>query len=260
MKINMILAFAPAIGMMLGSLISNFSDWKYSFYLLSILGITIMIITIFAIPKIGLTKSNKSSTTSIYSCLKQIRNDTKGLAMGFLIGGAIGIMFGYLSESSFYFLEKHNASLRTYELTSIGICIPMFIGGFAIQLCGPTPNQVISFCIRLIALSTFALWIINLFNLNIFFSIIFFYLILGALSSIIPSCLSQILEEYGKYTGTAASLYGFYYYIITSMFTATMTALHKLTPEPLLTFFLISSISFIVAYKILITAQHSPTT
>ena len=102
-----------------------------------------------------------------------------------------------------HYNAKYHTSLRVYELASMCICIPMFIGGFTIKLCHATQNQVIYFCIRLIAITTLTICITSLFNFNIFF-----YLILGGVSSIIPSCLSQILEEYGKYTGTAASLYG----------------------------------------------------
>jgi MFS transporter, DHA1 family, multidrug resistance protein len=255
-KINIALSFIPALGMYLGSVISNVTNWRYVFGVLVLLGLVILIKAIFAIPKIALKIADKNFFIALTESIIKILHDGRGLSMGFLIGGSMGLMFCYLTESSFYFLNMHNFSTKLYELVSFGIFIPMLLGSLIVKFVAISQDRCVLLGIRIISLASIELWFANYYSLNVGFSVVGFYFILMGIYIIIPNCLSQILENYGKYTGTAASLYGLYYYAITSVFIAVLGNLHKLLVNPLPIFFCICSILFIIMYKIMIIKKQ----
>lgn len=74
---------------------------------------------------------------------------------------------------------------------------------------------------------------------------------------IIPNSLSQALEDYGQYAGTAASIFGFYYYLIISGMTGLMAFLHNGSLVRLPLFFLILTGSMYAVFKLTIESRKN---
>ena len=70
-------------------------------------------------------------------------------------------------------------------------------------------------------------------------SLVFICFILGGFGLIIPNSLSLALRDYKEISGTAASVFGFSYYIIASSLNALMSYLHNGTLQRMPLFFLI---------------------
>ena len=72
--------------------------------------------------------------------------------------------------------------------------------------------------------------------------------VMTGITMIIPNVLGQALERYKDTAGTAASLFGLYYYILIAAFTALMAFLHNGTKQQLPLFFVLISICLVGAY------------
>lgn len=62
--------------------------------------------------------------------------------------------------------------------------------------------------------------------------------IMMSIAIIVPTSLSPALENYTNVIGTASSLFGFFYYIVASLFTLGMGSLHNGTLFPMPIYFL----------------------
>ena len=254
--INIAMAFVPAVGLIISNIIIETLQWRITFILLIVIGIIILVNSLLFIPNTHITQQQ---TKHLFKkCITQIIKDYKGIRLGFFIGGSLGILFGYFVESSFYFIDILKVSPLHYGIISLFISVPLFIGGVISKKINYTSDIKIHIGIRIIFVFSILFYFLTISNCislqpanlltSLTLSLICIYSILAAVSMIIPNCLSQVLENYGKYIGTAASIFGFYYYITTALFITLMNLTHSLDLKGLPMFLMVSSIlMFIIA-------------
>lgn len=252
--ISITISFAPAVGPIIGGYIIKYYNWKAVFIVLSIITIITIYLIAAKLPETLIKLDKKITVISSYTeCIKQMLRDKVVLSFGFMIGSVNGILFGYFAESPFYFMELLNMSSNTFGIFAFLICIPLIIGSWISKI----RNKQKLYYIKIIQEGLFLVFTgsaillflvyYGIININsIIQSIIISYLciftcIIG-IAMIIPNCLSHALENYGQYTGTAASLFGFYYYLITAIMTSLMSYLHNGTLNQLPLFIFIQAI------------------
>jgi len=244
-RINIILSFIPAIGLVLGIFMVRLFAWQWIFFLFGIISIIILISAAIFIPKIQTTRSGKR----LYlKCLRQFIFDIHGLRLGFFVGGSLGILFGYFSASIYFFKEVFGVSDINFIIISLFLSVALYIGALISQRTNYNASDKIFFSIITQAIFASVFYFLvkvevitptNQYGLLL--SILFAYAVVGSIMIIIPNCLSSILNEYGKYIGTASSVYGFYYYIITACFISVFNFIDIKSIEGLPGFMLLST-------------------
>ena len=134
--ISIAMSFAPAIGLAVGSVIIQNFHWSAIFIILIIFAAVIMVSILLFIPETNLNLNLKQSHYLFSKCFNQIIQDSKGLRLGFLVGGVMGLLFGYFAESSFYFIEILAMSPMHYGLLAFLICIPLTTCSATIKISG----------------------------------------------------------------------------------------------------------------------------
>lgn len=262
--ISMAMAFAPAFGPIIGSYMKELYNWNSIFLVLTGISVIALLIIIFKLPEThSKIKSNSNIIIRYINCTKKMLKDQLVLSYGFLIGSVNGILFAYFAESTFFFLEKLKISNNLFRLLSILIFIPLLLGGIISKEMHKKRihySNIIKYGIYIILLSSFLFFNLTFFNiinkdstiLSFIISITcLFFCILGT-TMITPNCLGSALKNYGEYTGTAASIFGFYYFSIIALMTILMSYLHNDQLLPLPLFLLIQgSLMFIIFHFII---------
>ena len=260
--IAMAMAFAPAFGPVIGSLTLHYSDWNNVFLVLIGISIAALLLVAFRLPETrDLSKLTKGSLLTLCKkCFLQMINDPKVLGYGFMVGSVNGIMFGYFAEAPFFFIENLAMSPEFFGASSFLICLPLLLGGIISHRSHAkqrTPQSILHqgiYVVLTFGILFYLLVTANMINelSNIQSIVISYVCIFGVIvgvSMIIPNALSHALQNYSQYAGTAASLFGFYYYAIVSGMTALMAYMHngKLTQLPI--FMCIQGISMLCVFR-----------
>lgn len=262
------IAFAPAIGPIIGGFVIKFYHWSAVFLVLIVIAIFIMVLISARLPETNLNLRTERLVIPLYKeCFGKMIKDPRLLGLAFLTGAVNGILFGYFTEAPFYFISGLNILTSSFGMISFFICIPLALGGLIskkMHKLQKTSDNIIYAAIKVMCLGSLLFFLSSYFNLinkdnvtgSLVQTLIWLGVIITGITMIAPNCLSQALENYGKFAGTAASLFGFMYYIIVTSFTALMGYMHNgsLTQLPL--FMLIISISMMLVFHIVINKQQ----
>ncbi|MFU7502343.1 MAG: multidrug effflux MFS transporter [Candidatus Tisiphia sp.] len=266
--ISIAIAFAPAIGAIIGGFVIKFYHWSAVFLVLIVIAIFIMVLISVRLPETNLNLRTERLVIPLYKeCFGKMVKYPRLLGLTFLIGSVNGIIFGYFTEAPFYFISGLNISTSSFGMVAFFICIPLALGGFIskkMHKLQRTSDNIIFTAIKVMCLGYLLFFLSSYFNLinkdnvigSLVQTLIWLGIIITGITMIAPNCLSQALENYGKFAGTAASLFGFIYYVIATSFTALMGYMHNgsLTQLPL--FMLITSISMMLVFHIVINKQQ----
>ncbi|WP_417905176.1 multidrug effflux MFS transporter [Candidatus Tisiphia endosymbiont of Micropterix aruncella] len=262
------IAFAPAIGPIIGGFVIKFYHWSAVFLVLIVIAIFIMVLISARLPETNLNLRTERLVIPLYKeCFGKMIKDPRLLGLAFLTGAVNGILFGYFTEAPFYFISGLNILTSSFGMISFFICIPLALGGLIskkMHKLQKTSDNIIFAAIKVMCLGSLLFLLSSYFNLinkdnvtgSLLQTLLWLGIIMTGITMIAPNCLSQALEDYGKFAGTAASLFGFMYYIIVTSFTALMGYMHNgsLTQLPL--FMLIISISMMLVFHIVINKQQ----
>ncbi|MFC3907835.1 multidrug effflux MFS transporter [Legionella dresdenensis] len=251
--VSIAMAFAPAIGPVIGGIITQYTEWTSVFLVLCVLAGLIFIQIQLFLPETNLQRGVAPANGSLFwSCLTQMIRDPRLLGFGVMVGGVNGILFGYFAESPFFFIESLGLSNTTFGMLAFGICFPLALGGAIskkLHARGYSADNIICYGISAIilgALLFYGLTTTSVINasmplVSITISLACIFIIMSGITMIIPNCLSQALQDYGSYAGTAASIFGFYYYLLISLFTGVMALIHDGSLKALPLFILVIS-------------------
>lgn len=260
--VSIAMAFAPAIGPIIGGFIAQFSHWSVNFLALIALGASTCFLIITTLPETNLNRGAKRSLLSLYlQCFRQILKDKRLLGFAFLIGAVNGILFGYFAEAPFFFTEGLGLPVSSFGLISFFICIPLALGGAISRKLHSykiSADNIIILGITIMCIGSVAFFLSEYTQVisqkslipSVIQTIWWVGVVITGLAMIIPNCLSQALENYGNFAGTAASLFGFLYYLIVAGFTALMGSMHNGTLTPLPLFILNVSTAMLVVFYI----------
>lgn len=265
--VSIAMAFAPAIGPAIGGTIIQYTDWSNIFLILCVLALLIALQIKMFLPETHQVLSSASLKKNLFrDCIKQMIQDPRLLGFGFLVGGVNGILFGYFAESPFYFIESLNLTSSTFGILAFAICAPLAIGGIISKKMHSqnfTSDQIINVGIDVIIFGSVLFYLLvqssaitPTLPLNaLALSMMCIFIVMAGVTIIIPNCISQALENYGSYAGTAASLFGFYYYLIISAMTWLMALIHDDTMRALPLFFLLISCSMMIVFRLAVLSK-----
>lgn len=257
--ISIAMAFAPAIGPVIGGLTIEFFNWTKVFIVLMSLAVVAILLIIYKLPETNLHKKKHKNLFSIYKeCFFLFIKDPRVIGFACLIGAINGILFGYFAEAPFFFIKKLGVHPTTFGIISFFLCVPLSLGGIISRSLHTRLFQydiIIRFGIYLMGIGAILFMTSVYFGfiqsdspfLSIVLSLLWTAVIMTGLSMVMPNCFSHALEPYGKFSGTASSLFGFLYYILISAFTGLMGYMHNGTLFQLPLFILI-----LVGFMILI--------
>ncbi|MFP3034203.1 MAG: MFS transporter [Candidatus Tisiphia sp.] len=97
------MAFAPAIGAIIGGFVIKLHHWSAVFLVLIVIAIFIMVLISVRLPETNLNLRTERLVIPLYKkCFGKMIKDTRLLGLAFLIGSVNGMLFGYFTEAPFY--------------------------------------------------------------------------------------------------------------------------------------------------------------
>lgn len=235
-SIGSALAIFPAIGPVIGGLISEKFGWSSIFLFLTLFAIILLIIVQIKLPETHFHQS--FSKADIKKTILKLFLDNKVLGYGLIIAACNGILFSYFAEGSFYLIRLMNLSPSKYGISFLLISLATMLGGITSKNLHKFYNskKIMNFGLGVILLSTLVFSVFAILQINYHFfgnnSMIAIIISSQMISSFgiciaTSNALALSLSEYKSCIGIASSLFGFFYYCLISLFTLGMGWLHN---------------------------------
>jgi DHA1 family bicyclomycin/chloramphenicol resistance-like MFS transporter len=234
-SVSTIMAFVPSIGSALGGyIIEYFEQWQYIFDFLILLSAILLSIYIKFLPEtnayIGATKNNR-----FFMVLKVALKDKTLLSYAFIVGMYNGICFGFYIQAPFIFIGRLEMSPSNYGKLFLALSVANLAGGLI------TRYLIRKFISTLkIRVAGFILSAIGCIILLIGSQIdtdkttYVALLIFGPMAihlmghaMVVPMLLRHALEDYQKVTGSAGSIFGAMYYLMTAGVSFMISTFHS---------------------------------
>ncbi|MBP6892149.1 multidrug effflux MFS transporter [Candidatus Babeliales bacterium] len=239
------LAIFPAVGPVVGGWIAQNYGWSNIFIFLICFAIWLGTIIWWFLPETH--HPHMRQPNCMPKVALQMLFDKKVVGLALLVGCSNGIQFSFYSEGSFYLIEQLGLSPSSYGTCFIAIASSTMLGGMLSKYLNQhhIPKIIMGYGIAIMCAT----------------STLFSLLVLGGVGSFVaPStmiavtllaqmcmafgivinngtALAMALVDYKWCTGTASSLFGFSYYILTSIITLGMGMLHNGTLYPMPLYF-----------------------
>lgn len=248
------MALFPAIGPIIGGIITEFSTWPSIFLFLTGCGFILTLISLFFLPETHHVSQRQHIKLS--TLFLKMAKDKKVLIMGMIVAACNGIIFSFFAEGPFYLIDQLGISPIQYGYCFFGIAFTMFLAGLLSKKLHTHRNsiQILGYGIKTILLSAiiFSVFLAAkpiLSNLSfVMMTVACMMLMMGGVCMALPNALAMALVDYKAYTGSASSLFGFFYYFLISLFTLGMGWLHNGTLYPMPLYFLAIGIILIISY------------
>ncbi len=248
------IAIFPAIGPVIGGFIAQYAGWSNIFLFLIAFALVLMAIVILRLPETHHASNRRP--VSVLRLMKKMGRDKKVLGLGFLVAASNGISFSYFAEGSFYLIKLLGLTASEFGMTFIAISLSTMFGGFVSRYLlnyyeSPTVMNygIASICI---ASGLFSVLIMtHMFIVPMTKESLIIITIAAQMMNMFGKCiiggnsLALALTRYRWCIGAASSLFGFYYYCLTSLFTFGMGKLHNHTLLPMPLYFFAIGLSMI---------------
>lgn len=235
-SVAMVMAVVPTAGSSIGGYIIEYSNWQSSFHFLTVVAIVLLTVHFFHLPEtnpnIGTAKLNR-----FFSVIKVALTDKMLLSYAFMVGSFNGICFGFYIQAPFIFIENLKMHPSDYGtlfliLTSANLIggltsrflIKRFYSTYKIKAAGMLLSVV--GCV-LMTISTFLLNESSGLHAHIIGIFLPMLIHLIGHSLVVPMLLRHALEDYHKVTGTAGSVFGSLYYLITAVVILLISSFHS---------------------------------
>lgn len=244
-KVSAVLAFSPAVGPLLGSIIAQYLGVDYVFVFLVLLGGFAFFST-----HIGLSETmhEKDNSQKLLSTLKSMITDKLIWIYAGSIGVINGVIFSYYAEAPFIFISSLGFTTLEYGFLGLSVAIASFVGavlgkklirayhytivmltGYALMMIGSLIFLVIAYLSLSLLISTLG------FILGVF-------LVMVGIGVALPSCLSNALLNYKSSLGVAGAFLGLLYYLIVGIITEGISFLHTGSTLVLPLYFIVLSL------------------
>lgn len=266
-SVGIAMAIFPAIGPLMGGLISEYFGWSSIFLFLMVWAISLGIILSWRLPETHHPDNRKS--ISLLKVASSLIHNKQVVGLGLLVGLGNGINFSYYAEGSFYLIEFLELSPSQYGLSFIALASSsMLAGTFSKKLHSTCSSQtIIRYGLRILLsttiLSSSFVMLHHYEILNLPNSALISMTIMAQMATLFSTCmingnsLALALVDYKWCIGTASSLFGFWYYSITMFATLGMGYLHNDTLLPMPLYFLSLCILMVVTYQYLLSPSFN---
>ena len=239
------LAVFPAIGPVVGGWIAQNYGWSNIFVFL--IGFAIVLSCLVALKLPETHHPHMRQPNSMPKVALQMLMDKKVVGLALLVACANGIQFSFYSEGSFYLIEQLGLSPSQYGSCFIAIASCTMLGGMLSKYLHHhhIAKTIMGYGIAIIcATSTLFSFAVlggagTIFSSNTMIILTLLAQMAMAFGIVISNgnALAMALVDYKWCTGTASSLFGFSYYILTSLITLGMGMLHNGTLYPMPLYF-----------------------
>ena len=251
------LAIFPALGPIVGGLITQEFGWQMIFLLLTIFGIIILGISTTSLCE-TLPKQNRQ-LPNLLSTLKCLASDPNVIGCGLLVGFCNGINFSYYAEGPFALIDILGLSPSKYGSTFLLLALATTAGGFLSKKLHNSLNSLeiikigiwltINSCAIFSGVVFFAKFTAVSSEILIFTTIFCMMLTMAGNCMVSTNSMAKSLQHYKQAIGTASALFGFFYYIVVSLITFVMGMLHNGTLVPMPFYFLAIGILMKIVLK-----------
>ncbi len=266
--IGIALACAPALGPIIGGFTDQYFGWSAVFLVLIALGLYVTRQVFATLPE---TNMNLRTTKGhLINNFTKVLTDKHVLSMGFFVSACNGIIFSLYSEGPFYMIEMLGLTPSQYGCIYLFIAAATIAGGMFsryLNIRHHPGEKIILKGILITFAGTITLTIFaytgyiqkdyGLFSVGLTLGLL--VITLFGVTAIIPNSLSHALESYKHMAGTAASLFGFYYYVLISAMTFIMGFIHDGTVIPMPLYFSGLALSMLFVYVVGVRKASHPT-
>lgn len=221
--VGMVIAFAPALGPMIGGYLTEWFSWTANFTFLALLGGILLFYAYISLPETYQYRKSNSHAMGLVPLFMCMIKDKHVMASTFIIGGFNGILFSYYSEAPYLFINLFGMSAEHYGILGIFMAMGVALGSFlshrsahwfsALKLIriATLTNVIVMFLFLLLVLTN----VISMLHLPesiilIMLCMMSFYICFGLA---IPNVLSKALVNYQENIGAAGSILGLIYYV-----------------------------------------------
>jgi len=246
------LAASPAIGPFLGGIIDQFFGWNANFLFLFGLGLLLLCYCCAKLPETMQANTVPTSWKKILSVGRRMCLDLKIFGFVCLIGAANGILFSFYAEAPYLFMDLLGFSASQYGIVGLAVASPIFLASLISHYLNKEwgSEEIILLGIGIIFIGSsclsFYAWMgmiaLAWAGVGVSALVIPLIWIFFGIGLVIPNSLSLVLTNYQEMRGTAASLLGFFYYLLIACFTAGMGYIHSGTTLPMPLYFVFLSL------------------
>lgn len=231
-QISAVIAFTPAVGPLIGGFVDQAFGFRAVFLILVIMSVLLFVYAFWKLPETTDVSARKK--VAILPIVKRMLSLPRVLVFGLLIGGINGVLFSYYAEAPFIFIEHFNISPGVYGFLGIIVALASIIGAMISKrlLTVYAPEKIIHIgCLVMTSgalLLTIAGSLASLQDMIVMISILIslFIMLMGA-GIALPNCLSLALVNFQDVVGTAGAIFSLGYYLLVSLATWGMSALHN---------------------------------
>lgn len=234
--VGAVMAVFPAIGPFVGGTIATLWHWRIIFILLTACVVALIFAVFLYLPETYHPKSIKQRIPLKAVCLKLVR-DKDVLAYGAIVAGCNGIYYSFFQEGSFYFIDMLHFSKQEYGACFLLIAGSILVAGLISRAMHKhyTSQKIMNIGIYGLLLSTSVFAVFSVLHHNYLFSLqtvcivsLVCQILIGMWDGVIGSnALACALVNYKDCIGTASSVFGLYYYALTSFIALGMGILHN---------------------------------
>ncbi|AIQ77111.1 multidrug effflux MFS transporter [Paenibacillus odorifer] len=231
-QISAVIAFTPAVGPLIGGWVDQAFGFRAVFFTLVMMSVLLFMYAFWKLPET--TDVSMRKKVAILPIVKKMLALPRVLVFGLLIGGINGILFSYYAEAPFIFIEHFQISPGVYGFLGIIVALASIVGAMISKrlLTLYAPEKIIHIgCIVMAGgalLLTIASSLVSLPDMIVIVCILItlFVLLMGA-GIALPNCLSLALVQFQDVVGTAGAIFSLGYYLLVSLATWGMSALHN---------------------------------
>lgn len=249
-KISAVLAFSPALGPLIGGVITQFYGFRIVFFVLVVMGMVLLYFSLKNLPETRAYHQTNLNLLNIFKIAKEMILDFHTITFGLLIGLFNGIIFSYYSEAPGIFIDKFHFTQSQYGFMGCLVASATMIGAWLSSKSLKRENAIltirkgvfISFISTLFLMVTMFIPLSHTNELLAYILGVFFLLVGIGIS--LPNCLSLALVNFSKTVGTSGAILSLGYYLIVSLCTFIIGMMHT---GSLLVFPVFCSIILIIA-------------
>lgn len=229
-KVSAVLAFSPAVGPLMGSVIAESLGVEAVFMALVLIGVVALFSSYRGLNE---TKPEQTNTVGLQSVAKRMLTDRTVWIYATIIGVINGIIFSYYGEAPFIFINHLNFSVVEYGMIGFSVALASFVGAVVgklllkrlhfIEVMFTGCFTILFACILFIGSAA----IVHSEVLQAIGFIVSIFLIMMGIGIALPSSLSNALLNYKDCLGIAGAFLGLLYYIEVSLITGGMSMIHN---------------------------------
>ncbi|MNV27339.1 bicyclomycin/multidrug efflux system [compost metagenome] len=202
------------------------------FFTLVMMSVLLFVYAFWKLPETTDVSARKK--VAILPIVKRMLSLPRVLVFGLLIGGINGVLFSYYAEAPFIFIEHFNISPGVYGFLGIVVALASIVGAMMSKrlLSLYAAEKIIHIGCLVMTSGALLLTIVSslasLPNMMLMVCILItlFVMLMGA-GIALPNCLSLALVNFQDVVGTAGAIFSLGYYLLVSLATWGMSALHN---------------------------------